>query len=189
MRGHGLWQIAIQWIRCNIIVFRTALRVTASMSRPSRSAEPGRKTAYAVDLRWRVIYQCLVHELSFEAITQNLSISASTACRFYALFKATGSVEPLGQRKMTSVLKRLDGHSELHVIGMLMERPALFLREIFQELQKALGISVSPTTIYRLLKSYGVTRKKIRQVATQRCDVLRGAFLAQCFVFTADKFV
>ena len=58
-----------------------------------------------------------------------------------------------------------------------------------RNLQKALGISVSPTTICRLLKSYGVTRKKIGQVATQRCDVLRGTFLAQCFVFTADTFV
>ena len=48
---------------------------------------------------------------------------------------------------------------------------------------------MSPTTVCRLLKSYGITRKKVRQIASQRCDVLRGAFLAQCFMFTADKFV
>ena len=52
-----------------------------------------------------------------------------------------------------------------------------------------MGISVSPPTICKLLKAYGITRKKIRQVATQRCDILRGTFLAHCFLFSADKFV
>ena len=70
-----------------------------NMLRLSRSAEPGRKTAYSVDLRWRVICQSLTKELSFEAIAQNLSISRSTAYRFYALFKATGDVEPSCHQK------------------------------------------------------------------------------------------
>ena len=62
---------------------------------------------------------------------------------------------------MTSVLKRLDERSELHVVGMLMEWPALFLGEICQELQRALRISVSPTTICRLLKCYGILVRKL----------------------------
>ena len=110
----------------------------------------------------------------------------STACRFYALFEATGDVEPSCHQKKKSVLKKLDERTELYAVGVLLERPTLFVEEVCQELQEALGISVSPPTV---CKSYGITRKKVRQIASQRCDVLRGAFLAQCFMFTADKFV
>ena len=156
------------------------------MLRLSRSAEPGRKTAYSVDLRWRVIYQRLAKELFFEAIAQNLSISRSRACRFYALLEATGDVEPSCHQKKK---KKLDERTELYAVGLLLEGPTLFLDEVCQELQEALGISVSPPTVCRLLKSYGITRKKVRQIASQICDVLQGAFLAQCFMFTADKFV
>ena len=159
------------------------------MLRLSRSAEPGRRTAYSVDLRWRVMYQRLAKELSFEAIAQNLRILHSTTCRFYALFEATGDVEPSCHQKRKSVLKKLDERTEVYAVGLLLERPTLFFEEVCQELQEALGISVSPPTVCRVLKSYGITRKKVRQIASQRCDVLRDAFLAQCFMFTADKFV
>ncbi len=154
----------------------------------STSAEPGRKKAYAVDLRWRVIYQRLAQELSYETIAHNLSVSTSTVCRMCALFQATGDVAPLSRHQHASAKKILDERTELHIIGMVMENPALYLAEICQQLE-VLGICVSPPTICRLLKSYGFTRKKIRQVATQRCGLLRGAFLAHCFTFTADQFV
>ena len=35
----------------------------------------------------------------------------------------------------------------------------------------------------------GITRKKIRQVALQRCAALRGAYITQCFMFCPDMFV
>ena len=40
-----------------------------------------------------------------------------------------------------------------------------------------------------LLRAYGITRKKIRRVALQRSDSLRGAFMAQFFVFNVDQVV
>ena len=43
--------------------------------------------------------------------------------------------------------------------------------------------------ICRLLKKCGITRKKIRRVALQRCEQLRGSFMAQCFLFRRDMFV
>ena len=148
-----------------------------------------KKTAYSVNLHWRVVYQRLAKGLFFDAVAQNLSVSCSTAYQFYALFEATGDVEPSCHLEKKSVLKKMDERTELYAVGLIMERPTLFLEEVCQELQEALGISVSPLIICRLLKSYGITRKKVRQIASQRCDVLRGAFLAQCFMFTADKFV
>ena len=61
----------------------------------------------------------------------------------------------------------------------------MYLSEVCQLLVDEFGISVSPPTICRLLKSYGITHKKIQQVALQRCYSLRGAFMAQCFLINS----
>ena len=45
----------------------------------ARSAEPGRKAAYSVDLRWRVVWQRIVPGNSFRQIADNLNIAHSTA--------------------------------------------------------------------------------------------------------------
>ena len=47
------------------------------------SAEPGRKTAYSDDLRWRVIYQRIGMGQPFHKIAMNLNIAASTAHQVY----------------------------------------------------------------------------------------------------------
>ena len=57
-----------------------------------------------------------------------------------------------------------------------------FVREVF-------GIDISPSSICRLLHSYGITRKKVRQIALQHSYSLRGAFRAQCSLFDPDMFV
>ena len=64
----------------------------------------------------------------------------------------------------------------------------MYFSEVYQVLQEH-SIEVSPPTIYRLLKTYGLTRKKVQQVALQRCYILRGAFMAQCFLFHPNQFV
>ena len=46
------------------------------------SAEPGRRTAYSINLRWRIVYQRIGMNLSLEKIASNLNVSTSTA---YAL--------------------------------------------------------------------------------------------------------
>ena len=42
------------------------------------SADPGRKTAYSEDLRWRVVWQRLSCEMSYRGIAQSLNISLGT---------------------------------------------------------------------------------------------------------------
>ena len=64
-----------------------------------------------------------------------------------------------------------------------------YLDELVQEVSELTSVLVSPATICRLLKRSGFTRKKVRQIAAQRCYVLRGAFMAQCTMFTRDMFV
>ena len=43
------------------------------------SAEPGRKKAYTADIRWRIVYQRMALELTFEEIATRLNIATSTA--------------------------------------------------------------------------------------------------------------
>ena len=47
---------------------------------------------------------------------------------------------------------------------------------------QVLSTEISPSTVCRTLKRYGLTRKKIHQVAMQRSSEPRGGFMAQCFL-------
>ena len=152
------------------------------------SAEPSRKKAYSVDLRWRIIYQRLGMELPFSKIARNLNIATSTAHLTYKKFEANGDVQAKKQRQRPEV-RALDEHSELLVIALILENPTLYLDEVVQEVNNLTSLTISAPTICRLFKRYGLTRKRIRQVALQRCYVLRGAFMAQCSLFRRDMFV
>ncbi len=151
------------------------------------SAEPGRRKAYGCDLRWRIVYQRLARGLSYEQIAKNLNVCTSTAYRIHKLFEHTGEVKRVYQQQ--NHRKKLDIHAELYVVGLVLESPALYLGEACHELLEVFGIEVCPSTICRLLRSYGFTRKKIRQVASQRCAILWGAFIAHCHLLNVDMFV
>ena len=152
------------------------------------SAEPARKKAYNIDLRWRIVYQRIGMNLIFDKIARNLNIATSTAHRIYHLFESTNSVSPTPPRRRPEV-RALSQSAEIYVIGVVLENPSMFLHEVCNEVQDLYDILVSPSTLCRLLKFYGITRKKIRQVALQRCAALRGAFMSQCLFFNQEMFV
>ena len=100
----------------------------------------------------------------------------STIYHVFQLFEATGVVDPSSPQPTG---KKLDTvHAEVYIVSLILESPALHLCEVCHDLLEVFGIEVSPT-ICRLLRSYGFAQK-IRQVASQRCASLRGAFVAQC---------
>ena len=153
------------------------------------SAEPGRRRAYGTDLRWRIVFQRFGMRLRYAKIARNLNVSTSTAYRICALFEATGEVRPVSQHAHRPYLRRLDQQGQLHVVGLIIENPSLYLAEICQQVQEVFALDVTPSTVCRLLREYGMTCKKIRCIALQRCDTLRGAFRAQCSALSVDKFV
>ena len=61
--------------------------------------------------------------------------------------------------------------------------PSVYIEEVLESIESNLNMHVSTSTVCRVMRRYGITRKRIRQVAKQRCDSLRGAFMAQSFVF------
>ena len=129
--------------------------------------------------------------LTYNKIASNLNVSIATSQRIYTKFVQTGTIDPIKLVERRDI-RRLDEHQELHVIGLILNEPFMYLGELCQQIQSDFGLEVSPASICRLLKRYGpygMTRKKIRQVAKQRCFSLRGAFMAHSFMFSRDMFV
>ena len=154
------------------------------------SAEPGRKKPYSTDIRLRVVYQRIGMSRTFQEIAKNLNVAVSTVYRIYKQFEVSGDIAtPTNARKPRPDLRVLDEHSELIVIGLILESPTLYLHEICQTIQEVTSLSVSQATICRLLHRYGFTRKKVKQVALQRCNTLRGAFMAHCSLFSRDQLI
>ena len=59
-------------------------------------------------------------------------------------------------------------YDELQVVGLLLESPNLFLREVCRKVSTLTGVMVSESTICRILQRHGLTRKKTQQRALQR---------------------
>ena len=121
-------------------------------------------------------------------IAMNLNIATSTAHQVYHKFVLTGNVQAKNHRQRPEV-RTLDEHSELLVVALILESPTMYLDEVVQEVKSLLSVDVSPPTLCRLFRRYGLTRKRVRQIAIQRSYSLRGAFMAHCSLFQRDMFV
>ena len=145
------------------------------------TAEPGRKRPYDGDLRWRIVYQRIGMNFTYQRIARNLNISTSTAQKIFKRFETTGSIEPTSSKTKVH-LHSLDQHTEIYLIGTVLENSSVYLDELCLMIHNTFNINVSPPTICRVLRRHGITRKKVRQVALQRCCALRGAFIAQALM-------
>lgn len=141
------------------------------------SAEPRRTSAYSQDIALRVVWMRLGMDLTFRSIADRLQIGLGSAYRLYQRYVRTGNFTAR-KRSDRPRCRKLDGHYELLILGLLMENPAMYLIEICAKIQEVTGTTVSGATVCRLLQKHGYTRKKIRQVAKQRCEELRGLFMA-----------
>ena len=127
--------------------------------------------------------------LSFSKISTNLNIALSTGHRTFSLFERTGSVDATSRNVSRVEMRTLDHQGELYILGLILDSPTLYLGEIVQQIKHDIGIDISASTVCRLLKKHGHTRKKIRQIAKQRCATLRGKFMAHTSLFNGESFV
>ena len=134
------------------------------------------------------MYQKIGMHFTYHRIAQNLSISVSTAQRIYKRFESHGTVEPSYSRSKAH-LHSLDEHAQLYLLGVVMENPSLYLDELCSKISEQFNMTVSPSTVCRTLHKYGISRKKIRQVAAQRCYAFRGTFMSQIFLFVRNMLV
>ena len=152
-----------------------------------KSAEPKRTAPYSPDVGCRIVWQRLGRNYSFREIASRLMISVGTAHRIYKRFETTGDVLPL-QRSARHSCRKLDELHELYVICLILDNPGLYLTEICQKILEATNVSVSQSTICRVLHRNGFTRKKILQVAKQRCMDYRAAYMADVLDFKREMF-
>ena len=152
------------------------------------SAEPGRSKAYSHDLRWRIVWQRIGKGFNYREIATNLSVSVGTVSNIMKLFETTGCVDPKVQPSRED-LRKLDDFHELYILGLIYDNPALQLSEICNKVEEVTAVIVSGPTICRLLRRNGITRKKIRQVALQRCSDIRAEFIANVSFYPVDQLI
>jgi transposase len=112
--------------------------------------------ALSVDLRERVV-QAVAAGASCRAAAARFGVSASSAIRWCARLRATGTVVPqaLGG-------DRRSGRTEAHaarILELVARMPDLTLAELRWALAEA-GIVVGRTSLWRFLDRHQITRKK-----------------------------
>ena len=70
----------------------------------------------------------------------------------------------------------------------MLESLALQLQEVCKAVQELSGMAASPSTVCRLLKKHGFT-KKMRYVALQRNSQFRADFMAKILQYRRDQLV
>ena len=152
------------------------------------SVEPGRTSAYALDIRWRIVWQRIGRCLKYRDIATNLGVSLGTVANILNLFERTGSVDPK-VRQARDTCRKLDDCHEVYILGLIYNNPALQLHEICNKIEEATSVIVSAPTICRLLRRNGLTRKKIRYVALQRCSYMRAEFIARISFYPVEQII
>lgn len=127
-------------------------------------------------------------EQNFTEIAERLQIASSTAHRIFTRFKVTGDVCPRAQ-PLRSQQRKLDDCHELLIIGIILDNPCVYLREIRMIIEEATGVKVSGATVCRILRKNGITRKKVQYVAKQRSIEYRAQFRAYAMLYRKEFFV
>ena len=112
--------------------------------------------AYAVDLRWRVVWLSLAHNPTASEISNLLLLSQRSVRRYISLFHQTGNVEPKSQRHGPQ--KLLGDFGQLTLLHIILSNPGIYLSEIKEELIRLVGVDISVSTICRTLKFMGCSR-------------------------------
>jgi transposase len=114
--------------------------------------------AYSQDLREKIV-EAVNRGMGKSATARVFGVSLSSVKR-YAKMAREGP--PLAPKKRPGSRPKLDQYGRRLLENDLGWRPAATLSERRKYLERVAGISVSESTISRLLKSLGWTRKKIR---------------------------
>ena len=114
------------------------------------------------DLRRRVVEG--VHDgLTYMEAADQFSVGVATVSRLLRRLRVSGSVAASPMGGSTPIL----GDAEREVLrGLLAETPDLTLAELGCQLQEVTGLTVSVSTLSRVLKTMGISRKKRRSSTT-----------------------
>jgi transposase len=113
--------------------------------------------AYSVDLRHKIVDAVLRHVMSKEETARTFGVGVSSVKRYVRMAKEGESLAP---GKAPGRERKL-GQSGMKLLEEdLQVRPAVSYEERAEFLYRLLGIRVSKSTICRMIKRLGYTRKK-----------------------------
>ena len=75
------------------------------------------------------------------------------------------------------------------LIELVCDKPSTYLHEIQSRLLQITGTDASTATICRTLRRLGFTRKKLKYVAIQRCDILRAEYQAEVSLIDSNMLI
>ena len=78
-----------------------------------------------------IVYQCFALEYSAQRVSENLGVSPSTVRQIGSLFDSTGSVDQKVDPDKGVALKTLSSYDEFYIMELVLERPGIYLREIY----------------------------------------------------------
>ncbi len=119
----------------------------------------------SIDLRERLV-SADESGMTRRSAAKRFGVAASTAIIWVDRWRRTGNVAPRprgGDRRS----ERIEAHAE-EILGLIAETPDITLEELSGHLHEAHGLTVDPSTVWRLLDRHGMTFKKNR--ARQRAN-------------------
>jgi transposase len=146
--------------------------------------------AYSEDLRKKII-DALRRGMGKSQAARTFSVSLSSVKRYAKMADEGRSLAP---KKRPGSKPKTDQNARRLLEADLQERPAATLSERREFLERICGVRVSDSTISRLLKRMGFTRKKRTLGASERDEWLRAAWRvlvsqtldAGCLVFVDE---
>ena len=114
--------------------------------------------AYSEDLRKKIV-EALGRGATKSEAARSFGVSRSSVKR-YAKLAEEG--RPLAPKRRPGLKPKLGGTAQRLLEGDLQERPTATLRQRREFLRRAAGVSVSESTVSRVLKRLGWSRKKDR---------------------------
>jgi transposase len=116
--------------------------------------------AYSLDLRKKIV-EAKERGMPTVEVAQTFGVGASTVKRYAAAAREGSSLAP---KKRPGSRPKLDEGARRLLEADLEERPAATLPERREFLQQMAGVEVSDSTVSRMLKRMGWSRKKDRWV-------------------------
>ena len=101
---------------------------------------------YSDDLRWRMVYQKLFFEKSYEEIALQLFVSPKTVYPTISTFLNMGDVKPCRLGRPTGSITLLP-HEEYIIMDCLLCSPQIQLHEIANHISNATGSAFGPRTL------------------------------------------
>ncbi len=116
--------------------------------------------AYSLDLRKKII-EAKERGMPTSEVAKTFGVGVSTVKRYAATAREG---RPLAPKKHPGSKPKIDDGARRLLEADLEERPAATLPERREFLRRTCGVSVSDSTVSRMLKRLGWTRKKDRWV-------------------------